>query len=178
MKDFRRLAARIDQHMQQLAAEGVGDGPSIIYRMMGYMPDLKNIWVGTSDQQLMALSREFRGFHRYALLMEEAAEAERKKASRAYDDMAELSDPNKHILEQLLTTAAMLEHGYQAYRAGGSMQIYQPQIAELGRLYKQWLATVGDFKNGLRAQGTSLKTLEYLDEAFGRMSERIKRLAE
>jgi hypothetical protein len=35
---------------------------------MGYVPDLHKIWVGTSDQQLMALSNEFPGFYRYALL--------------------------------------------------------------------------------------------------------------
>ena len=48
----------------------------------------------------------------------------------------------------------------------------------MGRLYRQWLSTVGDFKNGLLAQGTSRKTLAYLDEVLGRISERIKRLAE
>jgi len=47
------------------------------------VPDLHKIWVGTSDQQLMALSNEFPGFYRYALIMEEASEAERNKASRA-----------------------------------------------------------------------------------------------
>ena len=44
---------------------------------MGYVPDLHKIWVGTSDQQLMALSNEFPGFYRYALIMEEASESER-----------------------------------------------------------------------------------------------------
>ena len=178
MKHFRQLATRIDQHMQQLAAQGVSDAPSIIYRMMGYMPDLKKIWVGTTDQQLTDLTREFPGFYRYALIMEEASEAERKKASRAYDDMTELSPQNKHVLEQLLTTAATLERGYQAYRASASQQVFQPQMSEFGRLYRQWLSTVDNFKNALRGQGTSLKTLECLDEVFGRMSERIKQLAE
>ncbi len=59
MNEFRRLAAKIDQHMQQLAAQGVSEAHAIINRMMGYGPDLHRIWVGTSDQQLMALSREF-----------------------------------------------------------------------------------------------------------------------
>ena len=36
---------------------------------MGYVPDLHKILVGTSDQQLMALSNEFPGFYRYALIM-------------------------------------------------------------------------------------------------------------
>src|ERR1700752_5173443 len=79
MNEFRRLAAKIDQHMQQLSAQGVNDAPAIINRMMGYVPDLHKIWVGTSDDQLIALSNEFPGFYRYALIMEEASEAERNK---------------------------------------------------------------------------------------------------
>jgi len=63
MDEFRRLAAKIDQHMQQLSAEGVNDAPAIINRMMGYTPDLHKIWVGTSDDQLIALSNEFPGFY-------------------------------------------------------------------------------------------------------------------
>jgi len=82
VNEFRRLAARIDQHMQQLGAQGVNDPQAIVHRMMGYTPDLHKIWVGASDQQLMALSREFPGFYRYGRIMEEASQAERNKASR------------------------------------------------------------------------------------------------
>ncbi len=74
---------------------------------MGYVPDLHKIWVGTSDQQLMALSNEFPGFYRYALLMyalimEEASEAERNKASRPYDPRVDalLASPNVKALRR------------------------------------------------------------------------------
>src|SRR5260370_23095964 len=79
---------------------------------MGYVPDLHKIWVGTSDQQLMALSNEFPGFYRYALIMEEASEAERNKASLPYDGMAGFSEEHKQRAAQLLVTAANLERGY------------------------------------------------------------------
>jgi hypothetical protein len=111
MNEFRRLAAKIDQHMQQLSAQGVNDAHAIINRMMGYGPDLHRIWVGTSDDQLIALSNEFPGFYRYALIMEEASEAERNKASRSYDRMAEFSEDHKQLASKLLTTAATLERG-------------------------------------------------------------------
>jgi hypothetical protein len=52
--EFRRLAAKIDQHMQQLCALGISEAHDIIDRMSGYVPELHKIWVGTSDQQLMA----------------------------------------------------------------------------------------------------------------------------
>ena len=177
MNEFRRLAAKIDQHMQQLTVQGVGEAHAIINRMMGYVPDLHRIWVGASDQQLMALSQEFQGFYRYALIMEEASEAERNKASRPYDDMAEFSEKHKQQAAQLLATAANLERGYQAFRGSGNLQVFQPQVNELGRLHRQWLSDLDSFKSSLREQGVEPKALEYVNEAFGRLAERIKQLA-
>ena len=94
---------------------------------MGYVPDLHKIWVGTSDQQLMALSNEFPGFYRYALIMEEASEAERNKASRPYDGMDGFSEEHKQRAAQLLVTAANLGRGYQAFRGSGNLQVFQPK---------------------------------------------------
>lgn len=178
MNEFRRLAAKIDQHMQQLAAKGVSEAHAIINRMMGYVPDLHKIWVGTSDQQLMVLSHEFPEFYRYALIMEEASEAERRKTSRSYDGMAEFSEQHKQMSAQLLTTAATLERGYQAFLASGNLQVFRPQLDELGRLHRQWLSDLGAFEESLRAQGAEPKVLEYVNGAFDRLAERIKQLAE
>jgi hypothetical protein len=97
MNEFRRLAAEIDQHIQQLSAQGVNDPPAIINRMMGYVPDLHRIWVGASDDQLIALSNEFPGFYRYAFIMEEAFEAERNKASRPYDGIGKVPEQHKQL---------------------------------------------------------------------------------
>ena len=108
MTEFRGLATKIEQHMQQLAAKNINEPHLVIHHMMGYVTDLHKIWVGTSDEQLMALSHEFPNFYRYAFMMEEAAEAERHKASRSYDGMARFSEPHKVMATQLLTTAATL----------------------------------------------------------------------
>jgi hypothetical protein len=35
MNEFRRLAAKIDQHMQPLGAQGVSEAHAIINRMLG-----------------------------------------------------------------------------------------------------------------------------------------------
>ena len=53
--EFRRMAAKMDQHMQQLSAQSVNDKQAIIDRMMGHGPELHAIWTGTSDDQLVAL---------------------------------------------------------------------------------------------------------------------------
>lgn len=177
MTDYRRLAAKLDQHMQQLSVQGVNDAPAIINRMMGYVPDLHRIWVGTSDDQLMALANEFPEFYRYALIMEEASEAERNRGSRSYDDMAQFSEQHKQQAVQLLATAATLERGYQAFLGSGRLQVFQPQVNELRKLHRQWLSDLDSFKSSLRAHGTETKALEYVDDAFGRLAERIKKLS-
>ena len=109
--------------------------------------------------------------------MEEASDAERNKASRPYDGIAEASEEHKRLVAQLLTTAATLERGYQAYRGSGNLQVFQRQVNELGRLHRQWLSDLDSFKNSLRVQGAEPKALEYVNEAFGRVAERIKQLA-
>ena len=177
MNEFRRLGAKIDQHMQRLAAEGINDAPAIINRMMGYVPGLHKIWVETSNDQLIALSNEFPGFYRYALLMEESSEAERNKASRPYDGMAQFPEQHKQLAAQLLTTAATLERGYQAFLGSGKLRVFQPQVNEMDTQHRQWLADLESFKSSLRALGAEPKALEYVNEAFGRLSERIKNLA-
>ena len=177
MNEFRRLAAKIDQHMQRLAAEGVNDAPAIINRMMGYVPDLHKIWVGTSDDQLMALSDEFSGFYRYAIVMEEASEAERNKPSRPYDGMSQLPERQKQMGAQLLTTAATLERGFQAFLGSGNLQVFQSQIKELEKLHQQWISDLASYKNSLRAARAEPMTIECVEEAFGRLAERIKKLA-
>lgn len=52
----------------------------------------------------MALSREFPEFYRYASIMEEASEAERRKASRPDDGMAEFSEDDLDALKKSLRT--------------------------------------------------------------------------
>ena len=177
MNEFRRLAAKMDEHMHQLAAQGVNDAPAILHRMMGYVPDLHQIWIGTADDQLMALSHEFPGFYRYALIMEEAFEAERRKASRPYDGMAPLSETHKQRAAQLLATAATLERGYQAFLGSGNRQVAPSQVQEMDKLHQQWLSDLESFKIALRAQGAEPRALEYVNEAFGHLAERIKKLA-
>ena len=45
------------------------------------------------------------------------------------------------------------------------------------KLHQQWLADLESFKSSLRAQGAEPMVLEYVNEAFGRLAERIEKLA-
>jgi hypothetical protein len=87
--------------------------------------------------------------------------------------MAPFSEQDKQLAARLLTTAATLERGYQMFRKSGS----QLPVNEMDELYRQWLSDVDSFKSSLRAQGAEPKTLEYVNEGFSRLAERIKKLA-
>lgn len=163
--------------IMECGAQRVNDPTAILNRMMGYVPDLQRIWVGTTDDQLIALSNEFPGFYRYALIMEEASEAERKKVSRPYDGMAPFSEQQKQLAAQLLTTAATVERGYQALLGGANRQVVQLKINEMDKLHRQWLSDLERFKSSLREQGAEPMALEYVNKAFGRLAERIEKLA-
>ena len=178
MQEFQQLAAQIDQHMQQLAAQGVQDAPAILHRMLGYLPALHKIWTGTTDEQLRAITQQFPGFYRYALLMEEASETERTKATRSYDGLTPLSGPHQQQASQLLTTAATLERGFQARLGSGSQSVGPPGVQELDQLHRQWLSDWESFQRSLRTQGAEAKTLEYVQEGFGHLADRLQKLAD
>lgn len=76
--------------------------------------------------------------------------------------MAEFPEQHKQMGAQLLTTAATLERGYEAFRASGDLQVFRPQLDELGHLHRQWLSDLDAFKDSLRTQGAEPKVLEYV----------------
>ncbi|HCS64511.1 MAG TPA: transposase [Cellvibrio sp.] len=176
MENFRRIAAKIERHMQQLAVLGVDDAPNIFNRMMGYMPEMQSIYDAASDKQLMALSSEFPEFYRYARIVEDAFEAERKKVSRPYDDFGPLSENLICSGEALMTMAATLERGYQSFLANGQLQ--EPRVLqELDKWQQQWLDGLDRYKQALRAEGVETQVLATMEEVYGRFTQRIAALA-
>ena len=115
--------------------------------------------------------------YRYAVIMEDASEAERRKASRPYDDLPQLSEPYQQQAVQLLSTAATLESGYQAFFGSAHLETFQLQVSKMNLLHRQWLVDLESFKNALQAQGAEPKMMAYMNEAFGHLANRIKMLA-
>ena len=73
MKEWREIAAAIDERVRQLAAQGVSDS-ALVDQMVGYMQPLQRLWNGTTDDELDELLTAYPGFVRYATLMEELSE--------------------------------------------------------------------------------------------------------
>jgi hypothetical protein len=136
---YRQLAGAMDLRVRQLAEEGIPRS-AIIERMTGYVVDLGKIWNSTTDEQLAALCREYPGFHTYAELMEEAAEAERQKLARPYDGLSALPDALKEQLSSLLGAAAKLERDYQSVLDAAGTAAPTAWRLPPGRLHAQWQA--------------------------------------
>jgi hypothetical protein len=177
MGDFRWLAARIDQQMQQLAAEHIIETVQIFNRMTAYMPDLHKIWNGASDAQLLTLADEYPGFYNFAMIVANAMQAERLKGSRPYDSLTPCTPEQRKTCEQLLEMGATLERGFQAYRNCGDTHVFQPQIDQLNTLHQQWLRDIVAFKAVLANSDTAPQTVGYINEVFSTLMDRIQRIA-
>ncbi len=175
LTDHRRLAAAIDLRMRQLAEEGV-PRLAIIGRMVAHVVDLGKIWNGTTDEQLAALCNEYPGFYAYADMMEKAAEAERRKPARPYDDLPELPDALKEQLSSLLSTATKLERDYQSVLNAAGPSAPAAWLLSLGRLHLQWEADLTAFRSALLGAGVSQKSQDMVLPGIEGMAQQIGRL--
>jgi hypothetical protein len=176
VSNYRQLAAAMDLRMRQLAEEGVPRA-AIIERMTGYIADLGRIWNATTDEQLAALCHEYPGFHTYAALMEEAAEAERQKPARAYDDLPEFPDALKEQLSSLLGTAAKLERDYQSVLDAAGTPASSPALLPLGQLHAQWQADLTRFRAAIQCASVPQKARDIVLPGLERMAQQIATLA-
>lgn len=176
LAEFRRLAAAIDQRIQQLDADGIR-GPAVIDPMLPYLPDLQRIWKGTADAQLQHLCDEFPGFYEYAQVMERAAEVERQKPSRLYDEFPALTGALKDSLNTLLGDAATLERGYQRMMDAGAPPGMHADTVRLDALYGKWLIERDHFLRDLRLPSAAIpeKVTEYLTKCFVAIAAGIQR---
>jgi len=126
--------------------------------------------------QLAALCNEYPGFHAFAVLMEEAAEAERRKLARPYDDLPELPDAVKARLASLLGTAAQLQRDYQSVRDAGSTSAPVRPPPLLSRRHAQWDADRTDLVATLQAAGVPRKAQDIILPALTRIAQQIDQL--
>jgi hypothetical protein len=172
----RQLAAAMDLRVRQLADEGVLRS-AIIERMTGYVVDLGKIWNSTTDEQLAALCREYPGFHTYAELMEEAAEAERQKPARPYDGLPALPDALKEQLSSLLGIAAKLERDYRFVLDAAGTAASTAWCLPLGKLHAQWQADLTSFRAAIQGADVPQKSRDMVLPAIDRMAQQIGKLA-
>jgi hypothetical protein len=178
--DNRQLAAAMDLRMLQLAEEGVPRS-AIIERMTGYIADLGKIWSTTTDEQLAALCDAYPGFHAYAVLMEEAAEAERQKPARPYDDLPAFPDALKEQLSSLLSTATKLERDYQSVLDAAGASAPMSWRLPLSRLHAEWQVDLTRFRaaiEGAKLPRTSrdmvLPVIERMAQQIGELEARVQ----
>jgi hypothetical protein len=165
----------MDLRMRQLTDEGMPRS-AIIDHMTAYVGDLGKIWNGTNNEELAALCNEYPGFYAYADLMEKAAEVERKKPARPYDDLPELPDALKQQLSSLLSTAAKLERDYQSVLNAAGTSAPAAWLLPLGRLHVQWEADLAAFRSALLRAGVSQTSQDMVLPAIERMAQQLDQL--
>jgi len=175
MAYYRQRAAAIDLRMRQLAEERVPRS-AVIARMTGYVIGLGTIWNTTTDDQLAALCREYPGFHTYAALMEEAAEAERQKPARPYDDLPPLPDALKEQLSSLFGTAAKLERDYQSVLDAAGTAPPAEWLLPLDRLHAQWQADLTRFRVAIEDAGVPQTSRDILLPGLDHLAQQIAKL--
>ena len=67
VKEWREIAAAIDERVRQLAAQGVSDS-ALVDQMVGYMQPLQRLWNGTTDDELDELLTAYPGSVSYTHL--------------------------------------------------------------------------------------------------------------
>jgi hypothetical protein len=180
--DHRLLAAAMDRRMRQLAEEGVRRS-ALIERMTGYVADLGKIWTSTTDAQLAALCAEYPGFHSYAVLMEEAAEAERQKPTRPYDVLPELPNALKQQLSSLLSIATELERDYHALFKAADTSVPVSLLRPLDKLHAEWEAGLTRFTAAVQdadlpqtSRDMILPVIERMAQQIGKLQARVQSL--
>ena len=109
--------------------------------------------------------------------VENATEAERAKASRPYDGIAQFSERHQKMGKSLMSAAASLERGYQSYLGSGKLEVFRQQVQATEKAHKKWLADVDGFKELLLAEGTDSKAMHYIGEAFDLLAKPLMELA-
>ncbi len=172
-----RCAARIDQRVHQLEAQGIM-GAALLEHMMGYILDLQQLWSTQSDESLISLCHRYPGLYRYGMQMEEAAEAESKKATISYGDLPELPNSVKAKVLQLLTNGATIERGYQTILDSWGQRDMWVETEIMKDLQQQWKTQFAGLDGELRTANVPDKSCVILMRIFEPMAQRIDLLFE
>lgn len=169
------IATKIDARMQKLVRAGK-DNLAIMGAMADHMPAFHQLLTTAEPDDLDQLSRKFAGFHTYASLMEQAAEAEQRKPARAYDGLPELPDPLKERLSSLLSTATKLERDYQSVLDAAGTTAPTSWLRPIGTLHAQWQADLTRFRAAIQCAGVPQAAREVMLPVLQGMARRIAAL--
>jgi hypothetical protein len=170
-----KIAAAIDLRVRQLEAQGITGGV-LLEQMVGQLPDLHWLWSTVSDEKLMLLCRQYPALHRYGILMEEAAEAESKKAKTSYGHLPPLPDSVKSIVAQLLTDGATIERGLQTILDGQEQRDMWLEIEIMESHHEHWVAQFAGLANLLLTAHVPRESQVMIMRIFEPMSQRINSL--
>jgi hypothetical protein len=182
VKEWREIAAGIDERVRQLAAQGVSDS-ALVDQMVGYMQPLQRLWNGTTDDELDELLTAYPGFVRYATLMEELSERLRSGAGVPdhIQKLDQYSDSIKAAIESALGAGTEFKQALQvlidAAGTKGAARASAPRgKRDFDALEKRWtggrdrlLAAVQAARLPESARALVVKGLDQLGDRIARL---------
>ena len=108
--------------------------------------------------------------------MEEAAEAQRKRASNGYSHLPQLPESVKPTVAQLLSLGASLERGLQAVIDAHGQRDTSIEDALLDTNHQQWTAKLAGLSGELRSAGVPEESCALMMTIFEPMAQRINHL--
>jgi hypothetical protein len=182
VKQWRDLAAAIDERVRQLAAQGVSDS-ALVDQMVGYMQPLQRLWEATTDDELDALCSAYPGFVRYATVMEDLSERLRTGVGvpEQIKKQGRYSEPIKAAVEAALGAGTAFEQALQAIidasaKKGGARGSISRGKRDLESLEQRWSAGRQALLTALRADGATQSAQGFIVQGLSDLGERIARL--
>lgn len=190
----RQLAREMDERVRQLtnAQPSISDR-DLMEQMVGFLPNLHHLWTTTSDDTLANLCGEFRGFYRYALVMENAFDEQRKNPNAVQfgPDVQPLPMSVRPAVAQLMSEAATLEREMQnladaieRYVAMGrhvnldSFQADLSRAADIASRHRRWVSGLHQLVGDVQAAGAAPASAQLLAKTFADINDRIGLLSE
>jgi hypothetical protein len=182
MKEWRDIAAAIDERVRQLAAQGVSDS-ALVDQMVGYMQPLQRLWNATTDDELDALCTAYPGFVRYATLMEELSK--RLRSGVGVPDhirkLDQYSESMKAAIETALRAGTEVEQALQALiDAAGTKDAARTAVPhgkhDLAALERRWSAGRAALLAVVQAARLPESARALVVQSLDQLAERIARL--
>jgi len=175
LQTLRRSAEAIERHVLQLERQG-GAGRQLVVPMAPHLPDLQLILDNASDAQLAELCRDYPGFYRYACVMEEVVEAERRPPSADPDAVIPLAEPLRSRMVELIRAVATLENDWQSLIEQEHGPVSSDLARQLQQLQCYWLEEQAAFQAQLRSSGLPDRSCAFVTTALEQFRERLEML--
>lgn len=155
--------SEVDHKMEHLFFNGIRNPDEILHHMIGYLPEMHELWKGTTDEQLMYLSTKYPYFKEFALILERGFQVERNKGGRPYDEFDKFTEEQGTTVKNLIQQATDID---ESISRGGERSIKAD-------IWRDWQTEFNDFTRRLAKDGVDPRVIEAVEAFFQPVAARV-----